>query len=88
LARSSDWVADDDGAVESAENLVSDRAVMVRVIPIHAGRVIRRQLVVVVKGCAGLNSDEGVVPVAFRGDVQAVHMQVGRVVEPINQLDP
>ena len=33
-------VGDDDGAVEAAESLLGDQAVVVRVIPVHAGRVI------------------------------------------------
>ena len=80
-------VGDDDRAVEAAEDLVGDRPVMVRVVPAHAGRVIGRQLVVVVERLAGLDHDEGVVAVALRGDVQAVHVQVGRLVEAVDQVD-
>ena len=80
------WFVDDDGAIKSAEDLVCDHAVMVRVVPEHARRVVRSQLVVIVERAAWLYGDEGVVPVVFGGDVQAVHVQVGHLGQPVDQL--
>jgi len=52
------------------------------------GEVVGSQLVVIVERAAWLYGDERVVPVAFGGDVQAMHVQVGHLGQPVDQLHP
>jgi hypothetical protein len=57
--------------------------VVVRVVPVDAGRVVLRQLVLVLERLPGRDLDEGVVAVVARRDVQAVGVQVGDLVEVV-----
>ena len=84
------WVGpflDNDGAVEAAEDLVGGQAVVVRVVPERSCRVVGRDQVVVVERFAGVDRHERVVAVALRGDLQPVGVQVGRLVEVVDQVD-
>ncbi len=78
---------DDQPAGQSAEQLVGDHAVVVRVVPVGAGRVVGGDAVEVVERRSRFDPHEGVVAGALRGDAKAVGVQVGRLVEPVGQSD-
>ena len=76
---------DDQPAHQATEELVGDQAVVVRVVPVGARRVVGGDPVEVVERGARVDDQEGVVAVALRGDPQAVGVQVGRLVEPVGE---
>ncbi len=78
---------DDQPAGQSAEQLVGDHAVVVRVVPVGAGRMVGGDAEEVVERRSRFDPHEGVVAGALRGDAKAVGVQVGRLVEPIGQAD-
>ena len=67
--------------------LGGDHAVVVRVVPAQRRPVIGGELVGVRVGLPGIDLDEDVVAVALRRDVEAVGVQVGRLVEVVLEGD-
>ena len=80
-------VPHDNGPIEATEYLISNEAVVMRVVPVHAWRVVGWQLITVVEGVAGVDRDEHVIAIVLRRDVQAVHVQVARFGQSISQAD-
>ncbi len=62
------WVRflDDDGPVETGEDLVGDQAMVVRVVPERACRVRLRVLIAVTERLAGVDHHERAITVALR----------------------
>ena len=78
-----DVALDDDRSRHAAEDLVGHRAVQVRVVPVETGRVVGRDLVLVLEALASLDGEEDVVRVVGGGDVQSVDVEVRVARRPV-----
>jgi hypothetical protein len=59
--------------------------VRVRVIPVQAGRVVEREVELVVEALTDSDVHEDVVRIALRRDVEPVGMEVGPLTEAVDQ---
>ena len=81
-------VLDDDGPLQPGRDLVCLVAVVVRVVPVSARTRVCGQPVLTVETVARGDTDERVVAVADRGDVQPMDVQVRRVGQSAPQAAP
>jgi hypothetical protein len=58
------------------------------VVPEETGRMVFREVVLVVERLAVLDVNKDVIAIALRGDVHAMDMEIGKVpAEVVNELD-
>ena len=77
--------AHDEGPEQTAENLCVTDGVLMRVVPERARGMVCGKVVGVIEGLAGLNGHENVVARLFRRDVPSVCVQVGGLVDVVDQ---
>jgi hypothetical protein len=76
---------DDQGSGHAVPDLLVREMVRMRVVPEQPWRVVRRDVELVVLRVAWHDGQEDVVGPSAGSDAQAMHVQVGRLVEPVDE---